>query len=67
MANLTIPPPIEPVAGFVQGVYSAIQLFVGGIFGLYVILVVLRYVEYKKMVKLLKDIRLEIKKLGKKK
>jgi type III secretory pathway component EscU len=56
---------IEPVAGFVRGVFGMVQLFVGGIFGLYVILVILKWFEYKKMVKLLKEIKTEIRKLGK--
>ena len=55
-------PILRPIATLI----GVIQVLVGGIFGLYLFLVILRWIEYKKLVKLLKNIDDGIKKLNKK-
>lgn len=60
----TVPLVLDPITTVVADLMGTLQTIVGGIFGLYVILVILRWVEYKKMVHLLKQIRNEIKHLN---
>ena len=64
MVNVTqIPPILEPLSNFIIGIMNVLKVLVGGIFGIYVILVFLRWIEYKRMTKILKDIRKEIRDL----
>ena len=55
-----------PVIGPVVKIMAILQGLIGGLFGVYIILVVLRWKEYKQQVKLLKDIRHEVKMLNEK-
>ena len=63
--NATIPAVLEPLAGVISGIVGMLKPLVGGIFGLYVILVILRLLEYKRMVRLLTQIKEEIAELNK--
>ena len=68
------PNAIEPVANFVQQFVGSVQWFVGGIFGLYMIYFIIQVYRRQQELRVLKDIRQEIRhlhevlvKMGKKK
>jgi len=52
-----VPQALEPFAAFIQGLLGYAEFFLGGIFGLYVILVILRWYESHRLVHMLKDIQ----------
>ena len=53
---------VDAVAGGVLGGFlSYVEALIGGIFGLYLILVVLRWYESRRLVNILKDIKHDIK------
>lgn len=56
---------LEPILGPLNQFIGIIQYLVGGIFGLYLILVVLRWYESRRLVRLMKDVRIELEKLNK--
>ncbi|MEK6857825.1 MAG: hypothetical protein AABX39_04530 [Nanoarchaeota archaeon] len=56
-------PAIEPLANFVQQFVGGIQWFVGGLFGLYMIYFVIQVYRRNQELKVLKEIREEIKHL----
>lgn len=51
---------LEAVANTTSGIVNQIQLFFGGIVGIYIIYVIFIYFSRKKEIKLLKEIRDEI-------
>ena len=55
-----------PVIGPIAKVMAIFQGLIGGLFGVYIVLVILRWKEYKQQVKLLKSIRHEVKMLNEK-
>ena len=63
--NATIPV-LQPMINTINYLVNIIQLMVGGIFGIYIILVVLRWRESRKINKILEEIRDDIKALRKK-
>jgi len=65
--EVAIPPALEPLAALIRSVMGTLQWFLGGIFGLYVILIILRLLGYKRIMKRLKDIEKKLDKLSKKK
>ncbi|MBC8501165.1 MAG: hypothetical protein H8D38_05395 [DPANN group archaeon] len=65
MVNETIPTLIEPVANMVGGVINLLKTAIGGIFGLYVLLVILRWKEARDMKKILLEVKEQIAKLNK--
>jgi hypothetical protein len=54
--NSSIPPLLEPIYQNINGVLNVLQVFVGGIFGLYIILVIIRFYEVRKLKKTLKSV-----------
>ena len=62
--NAMLPTALEPLANVIGRVMGVLQILVGGIFGLYFILVLLRLLEYRRMIKHLGDIKKEIIKLN---
>ena len=58
-------PVLGPVVDTLRNLIAAIQFLVGGIFGLYLILVFLRWRESKMAAKVLKEIRDDIRELSK--
>jgi len=61
---ISIPAELEPIAAFIRTTMGTLQWFLGGLFGLYVISIILRFIEYKNILKRLKRIE---RKLGIKK
>ncbi|MEE9525727.1 MAG: hypothetical protein V3V78_03935 [Candidatus Woesearchaeota archaeon] len=65
--NETAIPLLGPIAKF----FTILQGFIGGLFGLYLILVILKWKESKNLLKIMRHIRKEVEeineKLGKKK
>ena len=63
---IPIPAELEPIAAFIRSVMGTIQWFLGGLFGLYVILIILRIFEFKKVKKRLEIIEKKLDKLMRK-
>ena len=59
-----IPSAFQPLIDVISKIRGAIEILVGGIFGIYLILIILRWLEYKKVVKLLTQIRKEMRELN---
>ncbi len=57
----TIPPSLEPIISGIQNAVGFMQIALGGIFGLYLLLVILKWWESRKLVKIMKDIREEVR------
>ena len=55
----------ETAISAIPSLVNTIQALVGGIFGLYVILILLRWYESKKLVTIMKDIRHDIREISK--
>jgi len=66
MINESIPAIAEPVATTISSIFGMISAGIGGLFGLYVILVILRWKEARDLKKLLTSVRDEIKDLNSK-
>ena len=71
--NSTLPL-LGPVSSTIQQVLGVISVFVGGIFGIYVITLVVRIIFFKKLINMYKELKDElvnlnskVDKLGKKK
>ena len=62
--NATLPVVLEPLATAINSVIDIARLLVGGLFGLYLILLIVKWVEYKRLVKILTDIRKELRALS---
>lgn len=62
--NSTLPPLFEPVVETIQGFVNIVQVLVGGIFGLYLILVILRWREARQLKKVMKEVKDELKLLN---
>lgn len=60
--NTTLPL-VGPIADTVTNMWQTLQVLVGGIFGLYIVIILLRIYEYKNISKTLKEIKEDIKKL----
>ena len=55
------------LSGVLRGTIGYLEALLGGIFGLYVILVIMRLYESKRLVTILKDIRHDIREMCKEK
>ena len=64
VANATLPASFEPLINIISRIRGALEILVGGIFGIYLILIVLRWLEYKKVVSLLVKMSKEIHELN---
>lgn len=60
---IEIPASLEPIASLIRSLMGTVQWVLGGIFGLYVILIVIKIFEYKKISKRLKQIEAKLEKL----
>lgn len=63
---IEIPASLEPIASLIRNLMGTVQWFLGGIFGLYVILIIIKILEYKKISKRLKQIETKLEKIMKK-
>jgi len=59
--NSTIPAILEPLAQTIQSFVNVVQFLVGGIFGLYLIFLILRWREARELRKLMQEVRDELK------
>jgi hypothetical protein len=55
-----------PLLNPIAKIFAVLQGLIGGLFGVYLILVILRWKEYRQQVKILKEIRHELKMLNEK-
>jgi len=55
----------ETAIGAIPSLVNTIKALVGGLFGLYVILVILRWYESKRLVSIMKDIRHDLREMSK--
>ncbi|MBW2996675.1 hypothetical protein KY332_05250 [Candidatus Woesearchaeota archaeon] len=55
-----------PIIGPILRVFAILQGLIGGLFGLYLILVILRWKEYRKLTQVMKDIRHELREMNSK-
>jgi hypothetical protein len=62
--NSTIPTLLDPVISEIHGLLNMLQFFVGGIFGLYLILVIIRLYEVRKLKKTLKTVTNQLEHLN---
>ncbi|MBU0470006.1 MAG: hypothetical protein KKA62_02310 [Nanoarchaeota archaeon] len=60
-----IPPELEPLVEVIQPLFTKLSFVVGGIFGLYAILIVIRVYYERKSIKILRDIRYNLDQLNK--
>jgi hypothetical protein len=58
--NSTLPPLLEPVAESIHVLVNSIQFILGGLFGLYLVMVVLRWYNDRKLIKLVAQVRDEV-------
>ncbi|NQU98185.1 hypothetical protein HQ533_01855 [Candidatus Woesearchaeota archaeon] len=65
MVNETIPTLIEPVVNMIGSAMNLLKTAIGGIFGLYVLLVILRWKEARDMKRILLEVKNQIEKLNK--
>ncbi len=56
----------SPLLGPLARIVETLSVLVGGIFGLYLILVIFRIIEYRKFKKLLKSMKVDIEAMSKK-
>ena len=64
--NATLPPALEPLAAVITSIMDVTKILVGGIFGLYLILLIAKWIEYKRLVRLLIDIKNQLYHLNEK-
>ena len=62
--NTTVIPVVDPLLHTVKYFVNFVQILVGGIFGLYLILVILRWHEARTLKKLMQDVRDELVELN---
>ena len=56
----------SPLISPVVKIFAVLQGLLGGLFGLYIILVILKWKESRQLVKIMKDVRHELKMLNEK-
>ncbi len=61
--NATLPPVLDPLINTIKFLTNMLSVFVGGIFGIYLILIFLRWKEARDIRRLLKEIRNDLKEL----
>ena len=62
--NVTLPAALEPLAGIIGSIFGVAKILVGGIFGLYLLLLISKWIEYRKFVKIMTEIKKELKELN---
>lgn len=62
--NATLPPVLDPIFGSVRSLIGWLNIVLGGIFGLYLIIVYINWKKSRELVRLLKDVKSEIKLLN---
>lgn len=62
-ATEIIPTPLEPVVQLVQKFFAITSTLLGGLFGLYLIFMVVRFIQDRKIIKKLDNIKNEIKEI----
>ena len=60
LENVTL---ISPVIDYMSGIWQTAKVLLGGLFGIYIIAIILRFLEYKKISKTLVAIKRDIDKL----
>lgn len=65
LAEAGLPKELEPVANTILPMLTKLSVVVGGIFGLYVILIIIRIYYERKNMKILQDIRYDLDQLNK--
>lgn len=50
---------LEPIFTNIQGMFGTLKYLIGGVFGVYIILAIIRYFEYRMLKKTLKEIKHE--------
>lgn len=60
--NATIPL-LGPISSTVQEILNTVSLLVGGIFGIYVITLIVRLIFFKKLLDLYKEIKVSMKRI----
>ncbi|PIN76734.1 hypothetical protein COV17_01360 [Candidatus Woesearchaeota archaeon CG10_big_fil_rev_8_21_14_0_10_36_11] len=62
---INVGPELQPLADTIQPFFGKLSVIVGGLFGLYIILIFVRIYYERKKVKLLRDIRYDLDHLNK--
>jgi len=55
-----LPAVLEPIVGTMQGILGLLQFLMGGIFGLYLLLVILKWRESRALKKVMTEVRDEL-------
>lgn len=63
--SIAIPGLIEPIVDVVQQTIGTISWLVGGIFGIYLILLIVRWWQNRILIRVMKDIRFDLDNLNK--
>ena len=63
MVTENIPQILEPVISVITEAVGIMQILLGGLFGLYLLLVILKWWESRKLVKIMKDIRADVREM----
>lgn len=61
--NATLPAALDPLVNTIKFLMNILSVFVGGIFGIYLILIILRWKEARDVRRLLKEMRDDLKEL----
>ena len=61
--NATLPAALDPLINTIKFLMNILSVFVGGIFGIYLILIILRWKEARDVRRLLKEMRDDLKEL----
>ena len=64
--NATLPPILEPFSFTIQQIINILSLLVGGIFGIYLISLIIRIVFFRKILKMYKELKVQMEMLNKK-
>lgn len=59
--------PLDPFIGFSQEFFNLLSTFLGGLFGLYLVFFLLRFINERKMLRELREIKAEIRSLRERK
>jgi len=64
MVDITSLGPLGTLISPIQGIIKTLEVILGGIFGLYLVFIIIRYYFMRKEKKLLTDIKQELKNIG---
>lgn len=54
---------ISPIIDYMSNIWQTAKVLLGGLFGIYIIAIILRFLEYKKISKTLQTVKKDIDKL----